>query len=290
MLLTGGKRARALLVLMAAEAVGGRVEDALAASAAVEILHNFTLVHDDIMDHAPSRRGKPTVHVRWDVNYALLVGDVLVGLAYRSLLTSESPQLPHMSRVFTEGLLEVCDGQALDLGDGRRPRTGMRAYFSMIEKKTARLFAVATELGALAGGGTAPKARALRSFGHYLGRAFQVQDDLLDITARQHELGKAIGGDIRERKKTYLWLSALERTAGSDRQALLRVMDPRARISRRTVSHVARIYQTCGAIDRARMQIHRDTEKATAALRSVGTNEATAMLRWFSERLLHRVS
>jgi geranylgeranyl diphosphate synthase type II len=289
-LLMGGKRVRALLVLLSAEAVGGKVKDALAAAAATEILHNFTLVHDDIMDHAAARRGKPTVHTQWDVNYALLVGDVLVGLAYHSLLATHSPHLQRMSRLFTEGLLEVCDGQALDLGHEKLPPTTMREYFAMIEKKTARLFSMATELGALAGGGTPPKVRALRRFGHYLGRAFQIQDDLLDIIASQQELGKTIGADIRERKQTFLWLTALAQTTGKERKMMLRVMDPRSRISSSTVAHVTRIYQTSGAIDLARAQIRRDTRKATAALRSVGTNEATTMLRWFSERLLHRVS
>ena len=287
---TGGKRARALLVLLSAEAVGGRARDALDAAAATEILHNFTLVHDDIMDHAATRRGKPTVHVRWNVNYALLVGDALVGLAYRGLLETRSPNIRRMVRLFTDGLLEVCEGQALDLSHEKLRRPTMHAYFAMIEKKTARLFSMAAELGALAGGGRPAQVRALRTFGRYLGRAFQVQDDLLDVIANQQEFGKTIGGDIRERKKTFLWLAALDHTTGSDHQALLRIMDPRMRITPHTISRVARIYRTSGGIDRARAQIHRDTNRAIAALRPLGTAEASMRLHWFSEQLLHRVS
>ena len=289
-LLTGGKRARALLVLLSAEAVGGRARDALDAAAATEILHNFTLVHDDIMDHAATRRGKPTVHVKWNVNYALLVGDVLVGLAYRGLLETRSRHIQRMIRLFTDGLLEVCEGQALDLSQEALRRSTMHAYFAMIAKKTARLFSMAAELGALAGGGTPSQVRTLRTFGQYLGRAFQVQDDLLDVVADQQEFGKTIGGDIRERKKTFLWLAALEQTSGSDHKTMLRIMDPHMRITPRTISRVTRIYRTSGGIDRARAQIHGDTHRAIAALRPLGTNKATMTLRWFSEQLLHRVS
>jgi geranylgeranyl diphosphate synthase type II len=289
-LLSGGKRVRASLVLLSAEAVGGHAADALHAAAATEILHNFTLVHDDIMDHAVTRRGKPTVHKKWNVNYALLVGDILVGLAYHSLLRTHSSHTQRTAEIFTKGLLEVCDGQARDLSYEKATRITPRNYFTMIEKKTARLFAMAAELGAVVGGGTPEHIRSLRIFGHYLGRAFQVQDDLLDVVADEQEFGKIIGGDIRERKKTFLWLQAIEHSAGREKQTLQQLMNPRLRITQHTVSRIARLYRTSGAIDRARMRIYADTRKATAALRALPRNEATEMLRWFSEQLVHRVS
>jgi len=286
----GGKRVRAVLVLLSSEAVGGTTANALHAAAAAEVMHNFTLVHDDIMDHASSRRGRPTVHVKWNVNYALLVGDVLLGLAYRSLLSTRSDHLRRMVGLFTSGLHEVCEGQALDLRYEQDRRVTLDQYFAMIEKKTARLFSMSTELGGLAGGGTPQHVSALRTFGHYLGRAFQVQDDLLDIVAEQQQFGKRIGGDIVEGKKTFLLLSALERARGREKEALQRIMSRRHRAGKGTVARIAGIYTQTGAIDAARTHIQRDTQKAATALDTLPRNSATAMLHWFSGYLLTRVS
>ena len=208
-LAAGGKRVRSVLVLLAAEAVGGSARAAADAGAAVELLHNFTLVHDDVMDHADTRRGRPTVHRRWDLNTALLVGDVLLGLGYDRLLRTRSPRIASILRVYTEGLLEVCEGQALDLEFERRDDVRPGEYFRMIEMKTARLIAMSAELGGLIGGGTAREVAALRTFGFRLGRAFQLQDDLLDVVAEEEAFGKVIGGDILEGKKTYLFTIAL---------------------------------------------------------------------------------
>jgi geranylgeranyl diphosphate synthase type II len=194
-----------------------------------------------------------------------------------------------MVELFTSGLYEVCEGQALDLRYERSRRVTLRQYFAMIEKKTARLFSMSAELGGLAGGGTPRQVRALRNFGHYLGRAFQVQDDLLDIVAEQRQFGKRIGGDIVEGKKTFLLLSALERARKTDREALQRVMSGQLRTGKGTVSHIAGIYARTGAINAARAHIRRDTQKAAAALDTLPRNNATAMLRWFSGYLLARV-
>ncbi len=287
---TGGKRVRPVLVLVSAEAVGGKVATALDAAAATEIMHNFTLVHDDIIDNACSRRGRPTVHVKWDLNYALLVGDVLIGLAYRSLLRTRSERMGRIVALFTSGLAEVCEGQALDLNYAQRGQVSLRQYFAMIEKKTARLFSMSAELGGLVGGGTPRQVEALRRFGHYLGRAFQVQDDLLDVVADQHQFGKHIGGDIIEGKKTFLLLSALERARGKDRQALQRIMLQQQPGGKQPVRQIAAIYNQTGAIERARRQIRRDTQKAMSALSALPSTRATAMLRWLSDHLLNRVS
>ena len=289
-LLAGGKRVRSVLVLLSAEAVGGTTRHALHAAAAAEIMHNFTLVHDDIMDHAHSRRGQPTVHMKWNVDYALLVGDVLIGLASQSLLRTPTSDLRRMARLLTSGLLEVCEGQALDLKYEDSPSVTLEQYFSMIEKKTARLFSMSAELGGLVGGGTPRQVIALRRFGHYLGRAFQVQDDLLDVVADQRQFGKKIGGDIVEGKKTFLLLSALERARGKEKETLQRIMQRQRDIRKDTVERIATIYARVGAIDAARAYIRHDTRKATTALRTLPQNRATAMLRWFSDYLLTRVS
>ena len=216
----GGKRLRGALVILSCHAVGGRTEQALDTSAAIEIMHNFTLVHDDIMDSAPSRRGRPTVHIQWDINNALLTGDVLLGVAYETLLATRRRDVRPLVELFTAGLIEVCRGQALDLEFERRSDVTVREYFRMIEKKTARLISLAAELGGILGGGRVKQVRALKAFGHHLGRAFQLQDDLLDVVGEEAQLGKTVGGDIIERKRTYLLLTAVKRARGNDRRTL----------------------------------------------------------------------
>ena len=293
----GGKRVRSTLLLLSCEAVGGNVRKALNASAAIELMHNFTLVHDDIMDNAASRRGRATVHTRWNVNNAILVGDVLLGLAYKQVLRTSSAKLQSILQIFTQGFADVCEGQALDLEFEHRSDVTLNDYFEMIEKKTGRLISTSTELGALVGGGTAKQVQALRTFGRHLGRAFQLQDDLLDVVAEEKEFGKRIGGDIIEGKKTFLLLKSLENAKGKDHAALMNVMNRRSATSRlkskdreMEIRNVASIYLSTGAIDSARKQIQKDTSKARAALRSLPASTGRETLLWFSEMLLSRNS
>lgn len=287
-----GKRIRAALVLLSCEAVGGKANAALNASVAVEIMHNFTLVHDDIMDNASTRRGRPTVHTQWNINYALLAGDILLGVAYREILRTQTPLLREILRVFTRGLLEVCEGQALDLEFETRINVTLPDYFAMIEKKTGRLLSTATSIGGLIGGGTARHVAALQSFGLYLGRAFQVQDDLLDVLADEKDFGKTIGGDIIEGKKTFLLLKALESARGAERAVLVNVMKRkhygRPRSTTAEVHRVTEIYRTTGAIAAARACIQRDTTRAERALAILPDTHARASLLWLSQMLLDR--
>lgn len=288
----GGKRVRSVLLLLACEAAGGTVRRALPAAAAIEALHNFTLVHDDIMDRARTRRGRPTVHTRWDTNTALLVGDVLLGLAYRTLPGPRATD--RMVRVFTRGLLEVCEGQALDMEYERRARVSTREYFLMIEKKTAWLLATAAELGGILGGGTPGQLAALRSFGMHVGRAFQLQDDLLDVLGDEETFGKAIGGDILEGKRTYLLLRALERARGADRRVLglvFRRRPPAGRAARRRFVHdVREIYLRTGAARDARRHVQRETARAVRALGLLPDTRARAVLHWLAGHLLTRTA
>ncbi len=292
---SGGKRVRATLVLLSCKAVGGNVRDAVDASAAVELMHNFTLVHDDIMDNAVSRRGKPTVHTRWSANTALLAGDVLLGLAYRQALKTHSNRLQRILQVFTDGLVEVCEGQALDLEFEKRADVTVRDYFAMIEKKTGKLIATSTELGGLLGNGTQRQITALRKFGHYLGRAFQLQDDLLDVVAEEKEFGKTIGGDIIEGKKTFLLLKSLERARGNDRRVLMRVMNRKSSTplltlteKRNEVQAVTAIYRSTGTVESARKLIQLNTERADAMLQLLPASRVRSTLFWFSNMLLQR--
>lgn len=286
-LAASGKRIRPLLILLSCEAVGGAANQAVPAAVAIEILHNFTLVHDDIMDNAPSRRGRATVHIRWDDNVAILAGDVLVAAAYRELLRTRSRAIAHVADVFTEGIVEVCEGQAYDKEFETLTDVSLNDYLLMIAKKTGKLFSVSTEIGALIGGGTEREVRALRSFGTSLGRAFQVQDDLLDITADEKEFGKRTGGDILEGKKTFLLLQAYERATGKDRRVLRTVIEKRG-ITTKHVPLVKGIYERTGVIETAKQWIDRDIRQASLHLQKLRDTPARTMLFWFADMVLNR--
>ncbi|HEX9829645.1 MAG TPA: polyprenyl synthetase family protein [Bacteroidota bacterium] len=283
----GGKRVRSVLVLLACEACGGSKRDALHAGAAMELLHNFTLVHDDIMDHATARRGRTTIHKKWDENTAILVGDELLALAYRALLKTQSPRIHDVSRVFTEGVVEVCEGQAYDKEFETKPNVRVDDYLLMIQKKTGKLVSVSAELGALIGKGTKQQVAALRRFGEHVGRAFQIQDDLLDITADEKEFGKTIGSDVQGGKRTFLYLEALRNARGSDKRLLLSFAR-NGGVPRKNIKDFQRIYLETGAIDAARTRIAHDLAEAKHELRHLRRSPARDMLHWFTYMLLHR--
>ncbi len=293
-LAAGGKRLRAAVLLLSCEAVGGSSRQALDAGMAVETMHNFTLVHDDIMDNAATRRGRPTVHTRWDVNNALLVGDVLLGVSYRMLLKTAGREPRRLAGLLTRGLLDVCEGQALDLEFAHRSDVTVNEYFRMIEKKTGRLFETAAELGAVIGGGSPREVNALRTFGRHLGRAFQLQDDLLDVMADGRTFGKSIGGDIVERKRTFLLLRAAERARGEDAAFLRRMLDPERHdlpgSREELVARVKQIYRRYGVLDEAQALIRKSTALSIRSLARLRTNTATEMLRWLSGALMTRNS
>ena len=300
----GGKRIRAVLVMLSCEATGGRAERALEAATAVEMLHNFTLVHDDIMDNAAERRGRPTVHRRWGVNGALLVGDVLIGLALQDLMRVRTERAAEVAALLARGHIDVCEGQALDLQYERRRRVTVREYFRMIERKTGRLFSTAVAIGGVLGGGTAREIAALTAYGKHLGRAFQLQDDLLDVVGDRTRFGKTIGGDIVEGKKTFLLLTAAQRTRGADRrmlEAILRrsaaerasplrtPMSARASArDRAKIAAVTAIYARSGVLNDARRLIRQESARAQAALAGLRSSTARSMLGWLADQLAER--
>ena len=283
----GGKRIRPVLLLLSCEAVGGNPASAVFAGTAIEILHNFTLVHDDIMDHAASRRGRKTVHTKWDANVAILVGDELLALAYRALLKTTSPNIQEIAKIFTEGVVEVCEGQGYDKEFETRSSVGIEDYLLMIDKKTAKMVAVAAEIGALVGNGPRSSILALRKYGEHVGRAFQIQDDLLDVIGNEQELGKAVGGDLMEGKKTFLLLEALRLSRGRDKRLLVDVVR-NCGGSRRLIPEYRRIYFETGAIDSARRRIEADITRAKRELHKLPVSRAQSMLEWFADMLLHR--
>ena len=199
-----GKRIRPLITLITAENFGKNYEDAVPAAVAIEILHDFTLVHDDIMDDDRFRRGCETVHTKWDVGTAILSGDAMVALAYHKLLTSRSPNLITMIEAFTDGMYVVCEGQARDKEFETRDDVSLDDYLTMISQKTARLISLAFELGYLSCSPATDLLEAFKQMGQHIGLAFQVQDDLLDFMADEKTLGKDVGSDWRRKKKTYI--------------------------------------------------------------------------------------
>ncbi len=221
MLSLGGKRLRPLLTLMACELFTDEVEEALPAAWAVELFHNFTLIHDDIMDAAPLRRGKPTVHTRWNTNTGILSGDVMLIFAYQHLLKARNNQTAvELVRIFNRVAVEVCEGQQHDMDFEQRDEVCLPEYLRMIEQKTAVLLGGALEMGACCAGASPTDRAHLYHFGRMAGTAFQIQDDWLDTYGNPARVGKQVGGDILQNKKTFLVLRALELADEADRTAL----------------------------------------------------------------------
>jgi geranylgeranyl diphosphate synthase, type II len=292
-LLFGGKRLRAVLLMVAAEAVGGKARPALSAAAGVEIMHNFTLVHDDVMDNAVSRRGQSTIHTQWNVSTAILAGDTLMGLAYQSLLKTKNASIAGLMDEFNKGLLHVCEGQALDLELNTRTRVTLEEYFRMIELKTGALMAMATTLGAMIGGGSPAHIRDLRHYGLRLGRAFQIQDDLLDVVGDMRKFGKSAGGDILEGKRTYMYLTALKRARGDDRKRLIQGLQDASQSSSMTVrrKHVASVtalYRKYSIPEITAEHIRWETAQAISMLKHLHHSFAVRMLSWLANSLVTR--
>lgn len=213
----GGKRIRPALVLASCEAEGGNQSAAMPAALAVEIFHNFTLMHDDIMDHAPLRRGKTTVHEKWDVNTAILSGDAMFVEAYQALLGIAPEHLPATLALFNRTATEVCEGQERDMAFERMDGVTVDAYLEMIRLKTSVLLAAALKMGAMTAGADEQRCQAYYDLGIALGMAFQLQDDYLDAFGDPEHFGKQVGGDILSDKKTYLFLRCLERASEDQR-------------------------------------------------------------------------
>lgn len=285
----GGKRIRPVLVLLSADLYGTALEEAMPAAMAVEIFHNFTLVHDDIMDDAPLRRGKPTVHEKWDTNTAILSGDAMMIEAYRKLEAYPEATFKGLMTVFSKTALQVCEGQRYDMDFESRDDVQIPEYLKMIEYKTAVLIGCALKMGARVAGAPDTDQQALYSFGIYLGLAFQLQDDYLDVFGDPETFGKQVGGDIIENKKTYLYLKSLELASAGESQELrdlysIRPGNPKAKIQR-----ITQIFTTSGAADATREKIQEYTEEAFRQLDILQLPEpGVGVLREFGRWLLNR--
>lgn len=291
---SGGKRIRPILAMIAADAVGSNPLEAVDCAAAIEILHNFTLVHDDIMDKSPLRRGRDTVHIKWDEPTAILAGDIMIGVAYKLLPISKTHERSEeIFSVFTNALIEVCEGQAYDMEFNSKHDVGLKEYFNMIEKKTAKLLEASALIGAHFGSADPIELEALKNYARYCGIAFQLQDDLLDIISETAEFGKSIGQDIIDGKKTYLILRAVEilkeKEQGLDQEKmLLERFYQKNGLPKDDVLIMKDIFYRLGIINEINQQIDELFNKAQSQLESLDNNRGKAMLAWLIQSLNRR--
>ena len=257
----GGKRLRPALVLLAADSLGASPERALPAALAIEVFHNFSLVHDDIMDSAPLRRGHRTVHCRWDANTAILSGDVMMIQAYELFENYTGEEFRALVSAFNRVARLVCEGQQLDMDFETADRVSLDRYMEMIGLKTAVLIGGALKIGGIVAGAQDEVLRALYDFGYNIGVAFQLTDDYLDTFGDQNTFGKRIGGDIMEGKKTFLYIAARECSQGAEFDAAYGLSDPDERIRA-----VRELYVATGADRALREQINLYTERALACV------------------------
>lgn len=284
---SGGKRFRPILVIFACESVGGSVADAYNAALAIEILHNFTLVHDDIMDDDDLRRGRETVHKKWDESIAILAGDGLIALAYRHLLQTKSRRLRNVIRIFSEAIINICEGQSLDKDMEDAEDVRLADYLHMIDRKTGVLMAISTEIGAIIGKGTAKQVRALNRFGLELGIAFQIQDDLLDIISEENVLGKDLGSDLSQGKKTYPILHFIERASRADSEFVRNTLRGQ-NAGEQEIEKIRQLLYDYKIVQETKDEVNRRLDRADGFLRSLSGTIHTDYMLHLSGLIRHR--
>ena len=265
----GGKRLRPALVLMACEAMGGDVEKAVKPAVGLELFHNFTLLHDDVMDNADVRRGKPTVHRRWNDNTAILSGDAMLTMSSQYVAQVEPAVLPEIMRLFNQTAMEIYEGQQYDMDFEVRNNVTLEEYIDMIRLKTSVLIGCACKMGALIAGASEANAQALYETGLYLGLAFQLQDDVLDVWGDEATFGKAIGGDIMNTKTTFLLIGAMQKAQGDDANELRRWINNDYALRSEKVPAVTALYERLGMREAADEAIKRYNDMAFDALSRV---------------------
>jgi len=288
-LANGGKRMRPLLVLLGCKLFSEDVSQALKPAIGMEIFHNFTLLHDDIMDNAPLRRGKDTVHRKWDSNVAILSGDTMLIKAYEQVIQTRLEVLPHVLREFNRTATLVCEGQQLDMNFESRTDVSIEEYLGMIELKTSVLLATCLKVGAMIGGAAEVDAQHLYNFGRDIGIAFQLQDDILDVYGESDKVGKQRGGDILSNKKTYLLLRAKELATGSDSKELAHWLTEMNHDPSEKVAAVIALYNRLGVRQVAEKRMWSYFENGLAELEKVNGDAVwKAALQSFATDLMHR--
>jgi len=285
----GGKRLRPVLTLMTTEVFGGEVRVAMDAALSVEVFHNFSLVHDDIMDDAPLRRGKETVHEKWDLNTGILSGDAMLILAYQLFENYEPKTFQSLAKLFSKTALEVCEGQQYDIDFETRNDVTISEYLKMIEYKTAVLVGAAMKMGAIVANASDEDQDAIYDFGRYLGIAFQLQDDYLDAFGNPETFGKQVGGDILENKKTYLVLKTLELGSPKEQSSLLEIISNDSIANEEKVSSVKELFNNSGASEATQNAVKEYTNRAFTVLETLNISEdKKQLLRLFGEQLMNR--
>lgn len=285
----GGKRIRPVLTLMAADIFGADHKPALNAALAVEVFHNFTLVHDDIMDDAPLRRGMKTVHEKWDSNTGILSGDAMLILAYQFFENYPAATFQQLAKLFSKTAIEVCDGQQLDIDFETRSDVTISEYLEMIRLKTSVLVAAALKMGAIVANASEQDAEQIYNYGLNLGLAFQLQDDFLDTFGNPETFGKQVGGDIIENKKTYLYLKALEMADSSDREKIHYFYAKKLADNSIKIHEITRIFEKYDIPILIQNEIQNYTEKAFACLEKMEISDKNKeILKAFGNYLMGR--
>ncbi|HAH54440.1 MAG TPA: polyprenyl synthetase [Flavobacterium sp.] len=285
----GGKRLRPVLTLMTADIFDVDYKLALPAAMAVEVFHNFSLVHDDIMDDAPLRRGNITVHEKWDLNTGILSGDAMLILAYQYFENYNPKTFRKLAKLFSKTALEVCEGQQYDVDFETRNDVTIPEYLKMIEYKTAVLVAAAMKMGAIIAQTSKENSKLIYDFGLNLGLAFQLQDDYLDAFGDPKTFGKQVGGDIIENKKTYLYLKALEFSKTEEKKLLTQLFSLQIEGNENKINSVKEIFNSTGASAATQKAIQGFTMKAFKTLKKLEiSDDKKALLKDFGENLMSR--
>lgn len=285
----GGKRMRPVLVLLSTELFGGNVMKAVDAAIGIELFHNFTLMHDDIMDKAPLRRGKPTVHAKWSESAAILSGDVMFVEAYKMMIRVGDSILREVLDIFSDTASAVCQGQQADMNFEQREDVSMEEYLQMINQKTAVLLAGSMQIGALIGGAEKEQSKLLYKFGENLGLAFQLQDDILDVYGDPEKFGKRVGGDILANKKTFLLIKAKDLAKHNKNVDLAKWLNGTSYNDTEKIKAITSIYDSLEVRKLAENQMEEFVRKAVTALDQITSENGTkALLKSFAESLLIR--
>jgi geranylgeranyl diphosphate synthase type I len=287
--LAGGKRVRPFLTLISCESVSGDARQALPFAAALELMHNFTLVHDDIMDRSTLRRNFPTVHVKFGEPAAILAGDLLFAKSFEAMLASsiDFQMFKKLEQWFVSCVIAICEGQQLDIEFEQRHTVSEDEYIEMISKKTGALFELSAKGGALIGGGTTQEVDALSHYGMSLGLAFQIWDDYLDMSSDEQTLGKDIGNDIRNGKKTMIAVHSLSHATGKRKKVLDDIFGNR-NASDADIKKVFNCFQDLGSVEYAREQALHCGIQAKDALIALRDSEAKQLLRDLVDYSIHR--
>ena len=285
----GGKRLRPVLTLMSADFFGGNYKQALDASLAVEMFHNFSLVHDDIMDNAPLRRGHQTVHEKWDVNTGILSGDAMLILAYQLFETYRPEVFMQLAVLFSKTALEVCEGQQYDVDFETRNDVTISEYIKMIEYKTAVLIGASLQMGAIIADASQSCQEKIYAFGKNLGIAFQLQDDYLDAFGNPLTFGKQVGGDIIANKKTFLYLTALQKSTPAEAQELSSLFASMPKDPSDKITAVKEIFVSSGAAKATEDEIARYTNTSISLLQDIKISQQHKdTLKSFADFLMNR--